>query len=56
MKTTDKSVKANRDFNELISKLSGNEVLNYKEMMRVRGGGGDGNGSDPIIIPPPQPK
>ena len=55
MKTTDKSTKANRNSDILISKLSEDEILDLNSMMHVRGGGGDGNGSDPIITPPPKP-
>jgi hypothetical protein len=51
MKTTDKSAKTNRNFSELISKLSESEILGFNEMIRVRGG--DGNGSEPILVPPP---
>jgi hypothetical protein len=53
MKTTDKSAKSNRNFDRLISKLSGDEILNLNSMMHVRGG--DGNGSEIIITPPPKP-
>jgi len=55
MKTTDKSAKTNRNFDKLISKLSGDEILDLNSMMHVRGGGADGDGSTPIITPPPKP-
>ena len=55
MKTTDKSAKANRNFDKLISKLSGDEILNLNSMMHIRGGSGDGNCSEIIITPPPKP-
>ena len=50
MKTTDKSAETNRNLNQLISKLSENEILNTQAMSFVRGG--DGEGSIPIIIIP----
>ncbi len=52
MKTTDKSAETNRNLNQLISKLSENEILNTQAMSFVRGGDGEGNGSEPIIIIP----
>jgi hypothetical protein len=55
MKTTDKSAKSNRNFGRLISKLSGDEILNLNSMMHIRGGSADGNGSTPILTPPPKP-
>jgi len=45
---------AKKDFDELISKLSGNEILNNDAMLCVRGGEGEGAGGEPIIIPPKQ--
>jgi len=42
---------AKKDFDELISKLSENEILNPSAMRCVRGGEGEG-GEDAIIIPP----
>jgi len=42
---------AKKDFDELISKLSENEILNPDAMRCVRGGEGEGGG-DGIIIPP----
>jgi hypothetical protein len=56
MKTTVKSVETNRNFNQLISKLSENEILNNQAMSYVRGGGtdGEGNGGEVVItIPKP---
>jgi len=44
---------AKRNLDELISKLSENEILNPDAMSCVRGGDGDGGG-DTIIIPPKQ--
>jgi hypothetical protein len=52
MKRADKSSEAIRNFDQLISKLSGNEILNLEAMSHVRGGNADGNGSEPIIIIP----
>ena len=52
MKTTVRSAKTNRNFNQLISKLSENEILNNQAMSFVRGGSADGEGSIPIIIIP----
>ncbi len=43
---------AKRNFDELISKLSENEILNIKAMSCVRGGDGEAGGGEPIIIPP----
>jgi len=39
-----------RDFDEMISKFSENEILDLHAMNHVRGGDGDGGG-DIIIIP-----
>ena len=55
MKTTDKSTKTNRNLGRLISKLSEDEILDLNSMMHVRGGSADGDGSTPIITPPPKP-
>ena len=52
MKTTVRSVETNRNFNQLISKLSENEILNTRAMSFVRGGDGEGNGGEVIIIIP----
>jgi len=46
---------AKRNFDEVISKLTENEILNPDAMRCVRGGDGEGNGGgDGIIIPPKQ--
>ena len=37
MKTTDKSAETNRNFDQLISKFSENEILNTQAMSYVRG-------------------
>ena len=55
MKRADKTSVTKRDFDELISKLSENEMLNVQAMSCVRGGDGDGGG-DIILFPPKQPK
>jgi hypothetical protein len=54
MKTADKSAEAKRSFDQLISKLSENEILNTRAMSCVRGGSADGeaNGGAQIIIIP----
>ena len=48
-----RSEMAKRDFDELISKLSENEILNPDAMRCVRGGDGEGGG-DIILVPPKQ--
>jgi len=52
MKNVDKSAETIRNFDQLISKFSENEVLNTQAMNYVRGGDSDGNGSEPILINP----
>ena len=54
MKTSDKSAEAKRSFDQLISKLSENEILNTQAMSCVRGGSadGEGNGGGQVIILP----
>jgi hypothetical protein len=54
MKTADKSSESIRNFEQLISKLSENEILNIQAMSFVRGGSADGeaNGGAPVIIIP----
>ena len=54
MKTSDKSAEAKRSFDQLISKLSENEILNTQAMSFVKGGSadGEGNGGAQIIIIP----
>jgi len=53
MKRTDKSAETTGNFDQLISKLSENEILNVPSMICVRGGAGEGGGN--IIIIPPKP-
>jgi hypothetical protein len=50
MKKLDTTATAMRDFDELISKFSENEILDLHAMNHVRGGDGDGGGVI-IIIP-----
>lgn len=50
MKNTDRTSESIRNFDQVISKLSENEVLSLEAMSCVRGGEGDG--STPIIIIP----
>ena len=52
MKRAEKSLEAIRNFDQLISKLSENEILNIEAMSYVRGGQMDGIGIEPIIIIP----
>jgi len=52
MKTTVKSTETNRNFNQLISKLSENEILNPQAMSYIRGGDGEGDGGVVIITRP----
>ena len=56
MKKADKSAKTVRNFDQVISKFSENEILNTQAMSYVRGGEGEGNGTEPIIIIPKPPK
>ena len=55
MKRADKSAKTTRNLDLLILKVTGNEILNFQEMIGVRGGDGEGNGGGEIIIIPPPP-
>lgn len=52
MKRANELTAASKNFDELISKFSDNEILNLQEMSNVRGGEGDGGG-DIIVIPKP---
>ena len=53
MKRADKSAMATRNLNELISKLSEDEILDLHTMSYIRGGDGEGNGGETIILIPP---
>jgi hypothetical protein len=57
MKNVPESVKVKtvRIANDLFSLFSEKEILSLESMRCLRGGDGDGNGSDPIIIIPPKP-
>jgi hypothetical protein len=55
MKRTDKSSEPVKNFNQVISKFSENEILNTVEMSYVRGGEGEANGGAPVVIIPPKP-
>jgi hypothetical protein len=50
MKRAVKSAETIRNFDQLISKLSGNEILNIQAMSCIKGG--EGEGSIPILIIP----
>ena len=54
MKKVDRSAEAIRNFDQLISKFSENEILNTKAMSYVKGGSTDGeaNGGASVIIIP----
>ena len=54
MKKTAKSTGTNKTFDQLISKLSENEILNIQAMSYVRGGSTDGEagGGSPVLINP----
>ena len=52
MKRADKSSETNKNIDQLISKMSKNEILNLQAMSYVRGGNADGDGSVPIITNP----
>jgi len=55
MKKVDTTATAKRDFDELISKFSKDEILDLHAMNHVRGGDGDGGG-DIILLPPKPPQ
>lgn len=52
MKRADESTETNRNFDQLISKLTEVEILSLEAMSCVRGGDGEDNGGEPIIIIP----
>ena len=54
MKRAEKSSEAIRNFDQLISKFSENEILNIEAMSYIRGGSAEGeaNGGAPVIIIP----
>jgi hypothetical protein len=56
MKRAIETLKITRNFDQLLSKLSEIEILDLHEMSCVRGGDGEGNGGEPIIIIPKIPR
>jgi hypothetical protein len=56
MKNAARSSEETRNLEMLMSMLSENEVLNLRTMSSVRGGDGEANGSEIIIIIPQPPK
>ena len=52
MKKANKSAETNKNFDQLISKLSENEILNIQAMSYVKGGSTDEGGGSPVIIYP----
>jgi hypothetical protein len=55
MKKADKKSVTVRDFDELVSKFSENEILNVFAMQHVRGGDGPADGGGDSILFPPKP-
>ena len=58
MKRAVKSAVTNKTFDQLISKLSENKILNIQAMSYVRGGSTDGEagGGVPVVIIPKPPQ
>jgi hypothetical protein len=52
MKTADKSAMTKRNFDELVSILSEEAILDLHAMSHVRGGDGEGDGGGDLIIIP----
>jgi hypothetical protein len=52
MKRAENSAKATRNLDLLISKVSEYEMLNITALNNIRGGDGEGNSGEPIIIIP----
>ena len=52
MKTAIKSSETARNFDQLISKLSENEILSTQAMSYIRGGDGEANGGEVVISIP----
>jgi hypothetical protein len=50
MKKADKTTEAIRNFDQLISKFSENEILNVQAMSFVRGGSADGEGDGGEVV------
>lgn len=54
MKKFENSSETGKTFDAILSKVSRKDILSVNEMICVRGG--DGEGDDPIILPPFPPK
>jgi len=54
MKTNDKSTTVKSNLDDFISGVSEVKILDLHAMISVRGGDGEGNGGEPIIIIPPK--
>ena len=54
MKNANKSARAIKNLDQLISVLSEKNILDVNAMSSVRGGDGDGTGGEVIIIIPPK--
>lgn len=52
MKKAIRSSEETRNFDQLISKLSENEILNIQAMSCIRGGDGEANGGEVVISIP----
>jgi hypothetical protein len=52
MKKADRSLMTNKNFDLLISKMSADAILTLEAMSCVRGGEGEANGGEPVILPP----
>ena len=50
MKTADKSAESIKKFDQLISKLSENEILNTQAMIHIRGGNADGEADGGVSV------
>ena len=55
MKSSEKSGKSIKNFDTLVSILNEKDILCLQAMSCVRGGEGEGTGSEPIIIMPTFP-
>lgn len=50
MKTTDKSAETKRNFDQLISKFSENEILTVQAMSYIKGGDAEGEGAGGALV------
>jgi hypothetical protein len=55
MKKADEQQVTKRNLNNFLLGLSENAILDFYAMRSIRGGDADGNGSVPILAPPPPP-